>query len=106
MDAPPTSADADAHLVSVVGVLIDKPIFGSLSDGARFANCLLRPCARVGCGPLAENTVWPLIIHRQPAVELLRAAMPGDILQLRGVVERGRLVAPRTGGRLDVFLVA
>lgn len=90
-------------LVRITGVLLDEPCIGRLG-GACFGSCTMTSIEPVASDLWAQNACWRLIVHRQPAVELLRAAMQGDVLEVRGVVRGPLIIVPRTEGRLDVLL--
>ena len=94
-----------APLIEIAGVLLDHPGFGRMANGREHATCAIRVLDPVGEPPLQANLIWPLIVLRPPAVELLRAAMPGDVLDLLGTIQTGRILVPRTHGRVDVLLV-
>jgi hypothetical protein len=94
-----------AEAVFIEGVVSDHPVissFGGKSD--HYATFSIRPMTAVGKDINAQNAVWPVIIHRLPAVELMRSTMPGDIVQLRGAIQGAHFVVPRTTGRVDVIL--
>jgi hypothetical protein len=86
------------------GYLAEEPKIGALPGGKSFASCTIR-ITRGGTGtPLSENLVWPLIVHRSPAVEMMKSAYPGDFLEIRGILQGSSIVVPRTDGRIDILL--
>jgi len=91
------------QLVAITGMLFDEPALGRLGL-ATFGSCTLKSIGRITSDPFARNSCWSLIVHRRPAVELLKAAMPGDVLEVLGVVRGAVIIVPRTEGRLDVLL--
>mgnify|MGYP001627759197 CR=1 FL=1 len=90
--------------VLVEGVLNDDIRIESFLGGKSFATCTIRPTGPVGESALAQNSAWQVVIHRAPAVEQMKAALPGDIVEIHGVVEAGRILVPRTNGRVDILL--
>jgi len=98
---PQTPAE---DITFVEGVLASAPEIGRMAGGAAFASCTLRASGPVGEGQDAHNATWNVIVHRQPAVEQLKAAIPGDVLEIHGVADAGRILVPRTAGRIDILL--
>lgn len=97
-------ADKSANIY-IEGVVSDHPVISSMGGKAGlFATLSIRPMTSVGSDINAQNSVWPVIVHRSPAVDLMRSAMPGDIVQLRGTIQGAHFVVPRTTGRVDVIL--
>lgn len=96
----------DPDLIEIEAIIVDHPAFGSLGDGRDFATCMVRSTGPIGQNPARRNDVWPMIVHRQAAIEILRAAMPGDLLELRGVPNAASLIIPRSSGRIDLLLPA
>lgn len=92
------------EITFVEGVLTGEPEIGSMPGGAAFASCSIRTAGPVGAGEDAQNTTWQVVVHRLPAVEQMKAALPGDILEIQGVVTAGRVLVPRTSGRVDILL--
>lgn len=93
----------DDQLLAITGMLFDEPAVGRLGL-ASFGSCIIKSIGPVASGPWAHNACWSLVVHRQPAVELLKAAMPGDVLEVLGVRRGAVIIVPRTRGRLDVLL--
>ena len=95
-----------SEAISIEGVVANTPIISKIGDKTdQYATLSIRPLTSVGTDVSSQNAVWPVIVHRLPAVELLRSTMSGDIVQLRGVIQGAHFVVPRTTGRVDVILL-
>ncbi|MFZ3584621.1 hypothetical protein ACOI1H_21030 [Loktanella sp. DJP18] len=90
------------HLIE--GMLASQPEIGTMPGGASFATCMIRTSGIVGDGEASQNTTWSVVVHRLPAVEQMKAARPGDLLEIHGVVAESKIVVPRTNGRIDILL--
>lgn len=88
----------------IEGMLTSMPEIGMLPGGSSFATCMVRTCSPVGTGDNRQNTTWSVVIHRQPAVEQMKAARPGDLIEIHGIVSDAKIVVPRTIGRVDILL--
>jgi hypothetical protein len=96
---------AHSNALRIEGVLSDHPVISSMGrGGGHYATLSIRPTGVVGKGLTAQNAVWPVIVYRSPGVELMKSAMPGDIVQLRGAIQGAHFIVPRTTGRVDVIL--
>lgn len=100
----PNAETISEDLIYAEGVLTQAPEIGRMPGGGAFAACRIRTSDPVGDGDDAQNTSWQVLIHRLPAVEQMKAAIPGDILEIRGAVADGRIIVPRTSGRVDILL--
>lgn len=69
-----------------------------------FATCEVELEPPEGLGWWSLNPIWLIVVLRLPAVQLLRSAVPGDRLEIRGMAEDGRIVVPATAGRVGVLL--
>lgn len=95
---------APEDITFVEGILVSTPEIGQMPGGAAFASCAIRTSGPVGAGDDAQNSTWQVMVHRLPAVEQMKASLPGDILEIQGVVTAGRILVPRTTGRIDILL--
>jgi hypothetical protein len=86
------------------GYLAEEPVIGSLPGGKHFASCTIRLTRGGANTRLSGNLVWNLIVHRPPAVEMMKCAYPGDFLEIRGVLQGSSIVVPKTDGRIDILL--
>jgi len=96
--------DNGGDTILIEGILNDDVAIGSFLDRRPYATCTIRANGPVGKSSLAQNTTWHVVVHRQPAVEQMKAALPGDLVEIHGVIEAGRILVPRTNGRIDILL--
>ena len=92
-------------LLRIDGVIVDQPVIQPFGKNRRYATCTIRTVGAVGSGHSAQNATWSVVVHRQPAVEQLCAADPGDLISLHGIVQTGQIIVPRSNGRIDLILV-
>lgn len=95
----------DVEPLRIEGVVAVKPQIMEARDGRRSCVLEIRATGPVGKGPMAQNVQWVVVVHRQPAVEILRAAEPGDIIHLTGVVQGGAFLVPDQIGRAELILI-
>lgn len=97
-----TSSSSTCRPIS--GVLASEVRIGCLPGGRTFATCVVFVSEPIGHGLLRTNPSWPVVVHRTPAIELLRAALQGDVLEMWAVEQDGWIIVPRSAGRVDVLL--
>jgi hypothetical protein len=85
------------------GILADNPAITVLQGKCAAASFNLRATGPVGSGPTSQNVIWPVIVHRPHSVELLKTASRGDMVQITGTIQHGRIVVPLQDGRVDMF---
>ena len=91
-------------LVFLDGVLVDYPTLAKFAGRHAHAVCDLRIAVARSATGLAPGSRRLLIVHRPAAIELLRAAAPGDVIEADVVLQGDQILIPRSVGHLTVLL--